>query len=195
MVWAACRKSRKGAVTRSNSYDDESDDSFDSSRAARPILAVIVATAVLYLGADILMPLAMASMFAVIFSPVATRLEPYVGGLISGALIVLAAVVTLVMVGYFLTVELTEVAVVNTIDESAIQIENQCAHSRILPGTRRLCPPFDGRTIFSMTIFSIWTHLAAAKGNYFLRMRCFNLYLSGAGGRFFIRWMTSSIEN
>ena len=25
MVWAACRKPRKGAVTRSNSYDDESD--------------------------------------------------------------------------------------------------------------------------------------------------------------------------
>ena len=24
MVWAACRKPRKGAVTRSNSYDDES---------------------------------------------------------------------------------------------------------------------------------------------------------------------------
>ena len=79
---------------------------------------------------------------------------------------------------------------IHTIDESAIQIENQCAHSRILPGPRRLCPPFDGRTIFS-----VWTHLAAAKGNYFLRMRCFNLYLSGAGGRFFIRWMTSSIEN
>jgi predicted PurR-regulated permease PerM len=58
------------------------------------------------------MPLAMASMFAVIFSPVATPLEPYVGGLISAALIVLTAVVTLVTVGYFLTVELTEVAVV-----------------------------------------------------------------------------------
>ena len=29
---------------------------------------------------------------------------------------------------------------VNTIDESAIQIENQCAHSRILSGLRRLCP-------------------------------------------------------
>jgi predicted PurR-regulated permease PerM len=87
------------------------DDSLDAGRAARPILAIVVATAVLYLGAEILMPLAMASMLAVIFSPVATRLEPYVGGLISAALIVLAAVVALVAVGYFLTVELTAVAV------------------------------------------------------------------------------------
>ena len=53
----------------------------------------------------------MASVLAVIFSPVANRLEPLVGSLISAALIVLAAVVALVAVGYFLTVELTEVAV------------------------------------------------------------------------------------
>jgi predicted PurR-regulated permease PerM/methanogenic corrinoid protein MtbC1 len=98
-------------VIGSTSYVDESDDGFDSSRAARPILAVIVATAVLYLGANILMPLAMAAVLAVIFSPVATRLERYVGSLISAALVVLAAVVALVAVGYFLTVELTEVAV------------------------------------------------------------------------------------
>jgi predicted PurR-regulated permease PerM/methanogenic corrinoid protein MtbC1 len=98
-------------VIRSTSYDDESDDGFDSSRAARPILAVIVATAVLYLGANILIPLAMAAVLAVIFSPVATRLERYVGSLISAALVVLAAVVALIAVGYFLTVELTEVAV------------------------------------------------------------------------------------
>ena len=99
-------------MSRSNSYtDDGSDDVFDSSRAARPILAVIVTTAVLYFGANILMPLAMAAVLAVIFSPVATRLERYVGSLISAALVVLAAVVSLVAVGYFLTVELTEVAV------------------------------------------------------------------------------------
>jgi predicted PurR-regulated permease PerM/methanogenic corrinoid protein MtbC1 len=99
-------------VSRSNSYtDDGSDDVFDSSRAARPILAVIVTTAVLYFGANILMPLAMAAVLAVIFSPVATRLERYVGSLISAALVVLAAVVALIAVGYFLTVELTEVAV------------------------------------------------------------------------------------
>ena len=98
-------------MIRSTSYDDESDDGFDSSRAARPILAVIVATAVLYLGANILIPLAMAAVLAVIFSPVATRLERYVGSLISAALVVLAAVVALIAVGYFLTVELTEVAV------------------------------------------------------------------------------------
>src|SRR5208282_3921779 len=92
----------EGTVPRSTSYDDENDDNFDASQAARPILAVIVATAVLYFGASILMPLAMASMLAVIFSPVATRLEPFVGGVMSAALIVLAALVALVAVGYFL---------------------------------------------------------------------------------------------
>ncbi len=98
-------------MARSLSFDDDSDDSFDPGRATRPILAIIVATAVFYLGRDILMPLAMASMLAVIFSPVANRLEPFVGRLVSAALIILAAVVALVAVGYFLTVELTEIAV------------------------------------------------------------------------------------
>lgn len=98
-------------MIRPSSNDEERDDGFDPGRTARPILAVIVATAVLYLGANILMPLAMASVLAVIFSPVATRLERYVGSVISAALVVLAAVVALVAVGYFLTVELTEVAV------------------------------------------------------------------------------------
>jgi predicted PurR-regulated permease PerM/methanogenic corrinoid protein MtbC1 len=98
-------------MSRSFSYDDDSDDHFDRGRATRPILAIIVATAVFYLAREILMPLAMASMFAVIFSPVANRLEPFVGRLVSAALIILAAVVALVSVGYFLTVELTQVAV------------------------------------------------------------------------------------
>src|SRR5690349_18989382 len=96
------------AGSRSSDYDD---DGFDSGRAARPILGVIVATAVFYLGGAVLMPLALASMLAVIFSPVANRIERFVGRLMSAALIVLAAVVALIAVGYFLSVELTEVAV------------------------------------------------------------------------------------
>jgi predicted PurR-regulated permease PerM/methanogenic corrinoid protein MtbC1 len=97
------------AGSHSSAYDE--DDGFDSGRAARPILGVIVATAVFYLGGAVLMPLALASMLAVIFSPVANRNERFVGRLMSAALIVLAAVVALIAVGYFLSVELTEVAV------------------------------------------------------------------------------------
>jgi predicted PurR-regulated permease PerM/methanogenic corrinoid protein MtbC1 len=97
------------AGSRSSDYDD--DDGFDSGRATRPIIGVIVATAVFYLGAAILMPLAFASMLAVIVSPVANRIEPFVGRLVSAALIVLAAVVALIAAGYFVSVELTEVAV------------------------------------------------------------------------------------
>jgi predicted PurR-regulated permease PerM/methanogenic corrinoid protein MtbC1 len=101
----------KEPVIHSTPFDSDSDDSFDAGRATRPILAVIVATVVFYFGRQILVPLAMASMLAVIFSPVTSRLEPVVGRFISAALVVLAAIVAILAVGYFLTVELTGVAV------------------------------------------------------------------------------------
>ena len=78
---------------------------------ARTILAVIVATVVLYFGKDILLPLAMASILAVAFSPIASRLEPFVGRFVSAALVVLLAISAVGAIGYFLTVELTSVAV------------------------------------------------------------------------------------
>ena len=53
--------------------------------------AVIVATVVLYFGKDILLPLVMASILAVAFSPIASRLETFVGRFVSAALVVVLA--------------------------------------------------------------------------------------------------------
>ena len=90
---------------------DDRDDSLDGGSATRPILAVIVATAVLYFGKDILLPLAMASILAVGFSPITSRLETLIGRFASAALVVVLAITTIGAIGFFLTVELTSVAV------------------------------------------------------------------------------------
>ncbi|HXM35926.1 MAG TPA: AI-2E family transporter, partial [Pyrinomonadaceae bacterium] len=90
-------------------YDDR-DGGFEGG-AARSFLAVIVATVVLYFGKDILLPLAMAAILAVAFSPIARRLEPFVGRFLSAALVVLIAISAIGATGYFLMVELTSVAV------------------------------------------------------------------------------------
>lgn len=88
---------------------DRGDDFEDG--AGRSFVAVIVATAVLYFGKDILLPLAMASILAVAFSPIASRLEPLVGRFVGAALVVLMAAGVLGATGYFLMLELTSVAV------------------------------------------------------------------------------------
>jgi len=76
-----------------------------------PFLAVIIATVVLYLGQDILMPLAMASILAVAFSPIASRLEIFVGRFLAAAVIVVAAVTAICLAAYLPTIQLTAVAV------------------------------------------------------------------------------------
>src|SRR5208283_5552518 len=86
-------------------------DGRDDGSVTRPILAVIVATAVLYFGKDILLPLAMASILAVGFSPITSRLETLIGRFASAALVVVLAITTIGAIGFFLTVELTSVAV------------------------------------------------------------------------------------
>src|SRR5579863_1230917 len=71
---------RSGAdtvVTAPLSVLSESDDHLEPGGAAQPILAVIVTTAVLYFARDILIPLTVASLLAVVFSPVASRLERF----------------------------------------------------------------------------------------------------------------------
>ena len=50
----------------SNPAADDRDDGLDGGSVTRPILGVIVATGVLYFGKDILLPLAMASILAVL---------------------------------------------------------------------------------------------------------------------------------
>ncbi|MGH7932375.1 MAG: AI-2E family transporter, partial [Candidatus Binataceae bacterium] len=82
-----------------------------SDRASRPIIAIIVVTAVLYFARQIFLPLAMASMLAVVFSPIAGRLERFVGRFMGSALVVLAGVAALAGMIYFFSVELASVAV------------------------------------------------------------------------------------
>ena len=94
-----------------NLPDGDRDEGLDGGGITQPILAIIVATVVLYFGKDILLPLAMASILAVAFSPITSRLETFVGRFVSAALVVVLAIATIGAIGFFLTVELTSVAV------------------------------------------------------------------------------------
>jgi predicted PurR-regulated permease PerM/methanogenic corrinoid protein MtbC1 len=58
-----------------------------------------------------LIPLAVALLLAVIFSPIASRLERFVGRFASSFLVVVTAIMVIAGIGYFLTIELTSVAV------------------------------------------------------------------------------------
>lgn len=93
-----------------DSADAESDDSSALAWAAAPILALIVGTATLYFARDVLLPLTMALILGVVFSPLVSRLEPYVGRFLSAAMVVLLAIGIITGIGYFLTVELTSIA-------------------------------------------------------------------------------------
>jgi hypothetical protein len=83
----------------------------DDGGITRPVLAIIIATVVLYFGKDILLPLVMASILAVAFSPITSRLEAFVGRFLSAALVVVLAITAIGAIGFFLTVQLTAVAV------------------------------------------------------------------------------------
>ena len=110
--------------TEQFSYD-ESDDRFDMLRVALPICALIIGTGALYLGRPVLLPLAIALILSVVFSPVATRLEPYCGRFISAALVVLLVIGFIGALGYFLTIELTTVA--DQVSEYSDNIGNKIA--------------------------------------------------------------------
>ena len=90
--------------------DDDYSQVLAILRMGLPILAIVIATAVLYFGRDILLPLAMATMLSVIFSPIATRLETIFGRLAGTALVVLGAIAMVGGITYYLTTELTSVA-------------------------------------------------------------------------------------
>jgi len=91
--------------------DGDGDNGRDRGGAAQPILAIIITAAVLYIAKDIFIPLAVASLLAVIFSPVAGRLERFVGRFASCFLVVVSAIIVIGCIGYVLTIELTSVAV------------------------------------------------------------------------------------
>ena len=96
--------------TPPSAEEDSQDELHSLLRIGVPLFAVIVGTAVLYFARDILLPLAMATMLSVIFSPIAQRVENIIGRLAGTALVVLGAVAFLGGIGYFLTTELTSVA-------------------------------------------------------------------------------------
>ena len=98
-------------ITPALPSDDDRDERPEAGGTSKAILAFIVTIAVLSLGKDILLPLAIAALLAVVFSPIASRLERWVGRFLSAALIVVAVVSSIAALGYFLTVELTSVAV------------------------------------------------------------------------------------
>ena len=88
----------------------ESDDSYALLWVGVPFCAMIIATGALYLGRPVLLPLSIALILSVVFSPVASRLERFFGRLMSAALVVLVAIGLVSAIGYFLTIELTGVA-------------------------------------------------------------------------------------
>jgi predicted PurR-regulated permease PerM/methylmalonyl-CoA mutase cobalamin-binding subunit len=91
--------------------EHERGERLDGGSSAGPVVAIILATVVLYFAKDILVPLTMAALLAVIFSPIASRLDRFVGSFVSAALVVIAAVTIVLGIGYYVTVELTSVAV------------------------------------------------------------------------------------
>ena len=91
--------------------DDDRDDGPEAGGSAKAIVTFIVAIAILSYAKDILLPLAIAALLAVIFTPVASRLERFIGRFVSAALIVVTVISSIGALGYFLTVELTSVAV------------------------------------------------------------------------------------
>jgi predicted PurR-regulated permease PerM/methylmalonyl-CoA mutase cobalamin-binding subunit len=106
------------------SYDD-SDNRFELLWVAVPICALIISTAAFYFGKPVLLPLAIALIMSVVFSPVATRLEQYCGRFVSAALVVLLVIGFIGAMGYFLTIELTAVA--DQVSEYSDNIGNKIA--------------------------------------------------------------------
>jgi predicted PurR-regulated permease PerM/methanogenic corrinoid protein MtbC1 len=88
----------------------ESDGRFALLWVAGIACVLIIGTAALYFGKPVLLPLAIALILSVVFSPVASRLENYCGRFVSAALVVLLVIGFISAMGYFLTIELTQVA-------------------------------------------------------------------------------------
>ena len=89
---------------------DTEEDQFALLWAFAPFVAFLITTTALYFGREVLLPLAMAVILAVIFSPVATRLERYLGPLLSAVIVVCVVVGLMTAMVYFLTAELTTIA-------------------------------------------------------------------------------------
>jgi predicted PurR-regulated permease PerM/methylmalonyl-CoA mutase cobalamin-binding subunit len=104
---------------------EEASESLTLLWVALPICSLIIATAALYFARPVLLPLAIALVLSVVFSPVATILEQYLGRLASAALVVLVVIGVISAIGYFLTIELTTAAV--RVSEYSDNIGNKLA--------------------------------------------------------------------
>jgi len=93
------------------SPETPTDESFDSTRAGRPLLAIVLATAVFYLGREVLAPLTAAILLAIILNPIVSRLQRLIGRIAASVVVVLVVLGALGVGIYFLTVQLTQVAV------------------------------------------------------------------------------------
>ncbi len=103
----------------------ESDDQFALLWVAVPICALIVSTAAFYFASPVLLPLVIAFILSVVFSGLASRLEPYCGRFVSAAIVVLLVIGFIAALGYFLTVQLTGVA--DQVSEYSDNIGNKIA--------------------------------------------------------------------
>jgi predicted PurR-regulated permease PerM/methylmalonyl-CoA mutase cobalamin-binding subunit len=101
------------------------DDQYALLWVAVPICALIISTAAFYFGSPVLLPLAIATILSVVFSGVASRLEPYCGRFISAAIVVLMVIGFIAALGYFLTIQLTAVA--DQVSEYSDNIGNKIA--------------------------------------------------------------------
>jgi predicted PurR-regulated permease PerM/methylmalonyl-CoA mutase cobalamin-binding subunit len=104
---------------------EENDDRFALLWVAVPVCALIISTAAFYFASPVLLPLAIALILSVVFSPVASRLEPYCGRFISAATVVLLVIGFISAMGYFLTIQLTGVA--DQVSEYSDNIGNKLA--------------------------------------------------------------------
>jgi len=66
-------------ITPALASDDDRDEGPEAAGSAKAIVTFVVAIAILSYAKDILLPLAIAALLAVIFTPVASRLERFVG--------------------------------------------------------------------------------------------------------------------
>ncbi len=107
-------------LTENKGQMDERDDDTETvaqekrrslTSPARTAIGVIIVVAVLYFAKEILIPLAIAAVLAVVFSSLASSLERIIGRFLSTVLVVAATMVGIGALVYFMAVQLTDVAV------------------------------------------------------------------------------------
>lgn len=75
------------------------------------LAAVVVVVAALYFARDLLIPLSLASLLSFVLAPVATKLSRWIGRVASVVVVVLLACCALGSVGYFVVVQVNDLAI------------------------------------------------------------------------------------